>query len=1053
MAGWIGDDRILVCFVKGGAVMVMNTAACLLICGIASLALSWELAPLAGFCGALVVAFCAVILTQFFIGQPLGIDQVLWKHQFSTEFAPPGHMTANTALALLLAGWSLVLRARGRKQHWMLPVLGGVIVTIALFPSLGFLLSLHPGHPYAGLPGLCVPTAACLLLLAAPILRKVGAAGGDATSLPLLAAALGMLFSIGIVSVQSNIEIIEANRMVTHTYEVRDGIDYLVSEVARMESSDRAYALTGVELFRVRDDFHRSEIVRETGLLKLLVADDPVQLQRVKTMQSLTEQKFELGETVLRARQSGGVEAAAKVVREQPTNVTSALVNLADTMKAEETRLLAERNQTLADVERTARSVAILGGLLALAFLGAAFATTRREAAARRAAETKLIKVNSLLEQRVSELAVSEERFRHAFEFAGVGMALVGLDGKWLRVNKAICEIVGYSEAELLERTFQDITHPDDIEADLAFVRELMNGTRRYYQMEKRYLHRDGHAVWIHLTASLVHDKAGKPLHFVSHVEDITERKRLEADLARARDDALAASRLKSEFLATMSHEIRTPMNGIIGMSALLMDTPLNPDQQEMGRVIQTSAESLLGIINDVLDFSKIESGKFRLDPIEFDLREVVEEALALLAPRAHEKHVELTCDFDRSLAALYWGDAGRIRQVIVNLVGNAIKFTNVGEVDVSVRRVREAGGRVAFRIEVRDTGIGIPAEVQGRLFQAFMQVDGSTTRRFGGTGLGLAICRQLVELMSGEIGFRSELGKGSTFWFGLELTVRSARVTVTSIGALPAGIRVLVVDDSATNRRILLEQLAHLGLRPEAASDGPQALARMRTHTAGGEPFRLVLIDWDMPGMSSLQLASQIRADKALGSTPLILLSSTGPAADAAATAEIGFLASVTKPVREVALHRCLARVVGDWSDAPATGAPMVATAGGPRLLLAEDNPTNQLIALRILNKLGYSVEIAGNGRLALERLARERFDAVLMDCEMPEMDGYETSRRIRAGQVPGLNSHIPIIAVTASALPEDRQRCIDAGMDDFVAKPLRPHEVSAALRRAGVT
>lgn len=653
-----------------------------------------------------------------------------------------------------------------------------------------------------------------------------------------------------------------------------------------------------------------------------------------------------------------------------------------------------------------------------------------------------------------AQLAASEERFRQAFEFAGIGMAIVGLNGTWLKVNAAVCEIVGYSAEELLGKTFQAITHPDDLATDLEHVRELLEGKRRYYQMEKRYIHRKGHIVWIHLTASLVRDLQGAPVHFVAQIEDIGERKRLEESLAEARDQAVEASRMKSEFLATMSHEIRTPMNGIIGMSGLLMETSLTSEQREMGSVIHRSGESLLGIINDILDFSKIEAGKLRMETAPFDLRETLEETVALLAPQAHKKKIELICDVPPDLSVNLLGDAGRIQQILTNLIGNAIKFTAKGEVTVVCRSLPALGPIMSFRIEVQDTGIGISAEAKKRLFQPFTQADGSVTRRYGGTGLGLAICRQLIGLMNGEIGLESEPGKGSTFWF--ELTLEYAENSSARPVVKPAhpGTLVLVVDDIETNRCILQGQLTNMGIQSDAVSSGEEALALLEQSAVAGQCYDLALLDWHMPVMNGLELARRIQAKAGMSSTPLIMLSSgiTGGAAEIADEAQ--FSAVLTKPVRQAQLHRAINLVLGrprTTTPFPLSTVP-TATQRRLHLLVAEDNYSNQLVARMMLEQMGHTLEMVEDGLQVLRRLSEASFDAILMDCQMPELDGYETTRRIRSGEVPGLNTRIPIIALTAYAMTGDRQRCLAAGMDDYASKPLNREELREAFARCGL-
>jgi len=784
----------------------------------------------------------------------------------------------------------------------------------------------------------------------------------------------------------------------------------------------------------------------------------------------------------------------------------------------------------------------------------------------------RLVVANDITErQRTMEsLRESEERFRSAFAAAPYGMCLSAPEGRFLQVNAALCDLLGYTEKELVDGAWAKLTHPPDLQRSLEALSELMSGKVGSVRFEKRYIHKAGHLIWVRLKISPVKDSRGKTSHFITHVEDIRDQKAAEevlranearlralvesgldgvflldgngtvryagssslrpaaqyvgrrlsefvhpdyrdtlrrllpeilrepggmirgeapclagdgswrwvefsmrnlldhpqigaivvsardaeerrqaiTELQKAKEAAESASRAKSEFLANMSHEIRTPMNGVIGMIELALETRLTAEQREYLETAGSSAEALLTIINDILDFSKIQAGKLDLNHVEFGLGAALREPLKALAPRAHQKGLELICEVGRGTPERLVSDPVRLRQILFNLVGNAIKFTAQGEIVVEAGVESCPAGCQMLHLCVHDTGIGIAPEQQQRIFEPFEQVDGSIERNYGGTGLGLAICTKLVRMMGGEIWVESQPGLGSTFHVTVRIGVAAAQEPDGSSGALD-GVRILVVDDNHSVRAVLERGLSNWGMQVTLAADVQQALAAIEQARDARRPFPLVLLDAEMPPLEGVPANRWIRDTLDARSAVVPMLSTGGERSNQPAAED--WANQLVKPILPSDLHRVLLKVLnpGGGEDPGETARGSTADRSrGWKILLAEDNLVNQRLAVRILEKHRCSVTIAGDGQEALSKFEQEPFDAVLMDVQMPRMDGFEATALIRQRE-SRTGSHVPIVALTAHAMSSDREHCLRAGMDDYVSKPIRAKELIDKLDR----
>ena len=632
------------------------------------------------------------------------------------------------------------------------------------------------------------------------------------------------------------------------------------------------------------------------------------------------------------------------------------------------------------------------------------------------------------------------------------------IEGRYTLVNSSFARLHrATSPDSLLGKNVFDLFPKDRAAALHATDVQVMEDTSGVaHEGERSTLDADGNVTWIQMTKAALLDPEGKVVGIVGVNRDITRRKQAEGELVRAKEEAEAASRAKSTFLATMSHEIRTPMNGVLGLTELVLDTDLSAEQRENLNLVRFSAESLLSIINDILDFSKIEAGRLELESIPFDLRGCLAETMKALSFRAHKKGLELVYDVHPEAPEAVKGDPGRIRQILTNLVGNAIKFTERGEIFVSVEELSRVPETSTLRVAVRDTGIGISPDAQHKIFESFSQADGSMTRKYGGTGLGLAICSRLLEMMGGRIWVESQSGQGSTFFFTVQLAVQSAALAYPD-AVQPEQLRnltALIVDDNSTNRRVLHGMLTRWGMMPISVESGAAALEALTVAKSNGQTFPLIILDGHMPEMDGFMLAEQIQMHWGTSDSALMMLTSAGLPGDAARCRDLGISAYLGKPVRQAELLQAICRILNNERQEVST--PLITRhslreiRNRSRILLAEDNLVNQTLAIRLLEKRGFSVSVASDGRAALSAFENERFDLILMDVQMPEMDGFQVTAAIRERE--RLNGgHIPIIAMTAHAMKGDQQRCLSVGMDGYVTKPIRTNELISTIERLG--
>jgi len=1112
LVGWAIDVPALRSILPGAVQMKANTAIGVIA---ASAALAFASRP--GFArnpwptwlfAAFVSLLGAATLAQRLFGYDFAIDQLVVRDTAAAFNAAKGRMSpyAGAAFALLGAAIGLLGRPRAALAARALAVL---VLAISVVAIIGYLWNAHElvtdriATPAAlnSVVALALLSAATLWLSLAPALEQARVrANRRLQSLVLAGFVLTALLLVvgGGFTYQSGANFAQAAERIAHSQAVRVELARLHGALVDAQSAQRDRVLLDAPHLALVFDERAGDARRHLAALAGRVADNPAQAGLQRELAGLVERRLALLERIGKVFERQGADVGREaLVFDAGIALMVDIRKLDDRMDAAENDLLLKR-ELRAAAQRSATLLSLLVTLAVTAALSSLlFAGIRREMVARGSAEEDLQRLNANLEQRVADrteaLSHQQAFLRRVIDVNPNLIFAKDADGHFVLVNQALADFYGTTVEALVGKTDHDF-NPDraEVEKYLRADRGVLASGREEVIEAEQITNAAGQARWLTTVKRPLAGADGEKTILLGVSVDITVRKHAEAvvselthDLERrvedrtrdlyesnrhleqARLESEAANRAKSAFLANMSHEIRTPLNAIIGLTHLLRREVQEARPLDRLAKVSDAAHHLLDVINDVLDLSKIESGKLELDPADFSLESLVTKACALVAGEAAKKGVELVIDTD-GLPPMLHGDSTRLSQALVNLLGNAVKFTSQGSVTLRGERLAHtdeetADGRLRVRFSVRDTGIGIAPERIGTLFNAFEQADNSMSRRFGGTGLGLSITRQLARLMGGEAGAESEPGVGSTFWFTARLAPATQTAEPQRDGIALAGKRCLLVDDLPEAREALRHMLEQIGLRVDAAGSGMDALCLAETANAADDPYALALVDWQMPGLDGVETCSRLLARARLAPLRCVMATAYDQDRVRAAAREAGVGQVLAKPVSASTLHDALVSVLaideaapaarggpaiapGRRNAAPGEGAPMLRAAhAGARLLVAEDNVVNQEVAVSLLEIAGLLVDVADNGRQAVEKARRNRYDLILMDMQMPELDGLGATRQLRGD--PGASLGAPIIAMTANAFGEDRATCLAAGMNDHVAKPVSPEALYATL------